>query len=58
VKPIDFAKPAKLRFKSVSDAKLALTLDKLGAAYVKGDRVFVITNQGTGEFDYKEWKRG
>lgn len=57
MKPMCFVPLEKRKFKSIGEAKQALILDKLGAAYVKGERVFVITAHGTGEFSYQDWKR-
>lgn len=43
------------RLATIGEAKGALVMDKFGSVYVRGDRVFVMTVHGAGEFSKKAW---
>lgn len=43
------------RLKTIGEAKGALVMDKAGSVYVKGEKVFVMTVHGAGEFGRREW---
>lgn len=43
-------------FKTVTEAKLALSSDRLGCVYWRKGEVFVVTAFGSGTFPIKEWK--
>jgi len=45
----------RVRFSTIEEAREALKRDKLGAAYVTAEEVFVATSYGTGTFSKKEW---
>ena len=45
-------------FETVIEARLALSLDKLGTIYRRAKTVFVITASGSGTFPVDEWDRG
>lgn len=47
----------KLVFTNVTQAREALLEDRLGCVYRRADKVFVVTDYGSGVFSAEDWDR-
>lgn len=47
----------KIIFKTIEEARMALSDDRLGTVYIKAHEVFVVTAWGSGKFSREDWDK-